>query len=81
MTKRARGKALIRIRKRKVRFSDVIVYISILAIVIYTIEAFQLQVEGGSQISPQLTIGWFAFWGVEVAALAKIKIEKVKKQK
>lgn len=60
------------------RFSDYIVVVSILAVTIFTVAAFVLQFRGYMEISATLTGCWFAFWSVEVVALASIKNSKSK---
>lgn len=70
---RYRGK-----RKKERNFADVIVYISIIAVVVFTVAAFVLQFKGLMEISPTVTTCWFAFWTVEIVALAAIKTSKVK---
>lgn len=70
---RYRGK-----QKKEKSFADNIVYISIIAVVVFTIAAFVLQFKGLMEISPTVTTCWFAFWTVEIVALAAIKTSKVK---
>ena len=47
-------------------------------IIIYTAADFALQYFAGVEVSPTLTTAWFAFWTVEIVALAAIKTSKVK---
>lgn len=63
---------------KKIRFSKKIVIFSIVAIVIYTISAFKIQRDTGIEISAILTSSFFAFFGVEMGLLSKIKREENK---
>lgn len=47
-------------------------------IILYTAADFALQYFAGIEVSPTLTTAWFSFWGVELVALAAIKVSKVK---
>ena len=68
----------VRRRKKKRSFADYIVYISIAAVTLFTIAAFVLQFKGLMEISATVTTCWFAFWTVEIVALAAIRTSKVK---
>lgn len=46
-------------------------------ILTYTAASFILQYNVGIEVSPTLTTAWFTFWGVELFALAGIKVSKV----
>lgn len=66
-------------RKRKKRhFANYIVFLSIFAVTTFTIAAFLLQFNGLMEISTTLTTCWFAFWTVEIVALASIRNKKTK---
>lgn len=64
--------------KKKRSFADYIVFISIFMVATFTIAAFALQFCGMMEISATLTTCWFAFWTVEIVALAAIRTSKVK---
>lgn len=64
--------------KRKRSFADYIVFISIFMVSLFTVAAFILQFKGLMEISATLTTCWFAFWTVEIVALAAIRTSKVK---
>lgn len=64
--------------KRKKHFSDYIVYISIIAVTVFTAAAFVLQFSGLMEISSTLTENWFKFWTAEIISLAFIKNCKTK---
>lgn len=58
--------------------STKVVIAAIVCNILYTAAAFVLQFVTQLEISPTLTTCWFAFWGVEVGALAGIKICKTR---
>ena len=64
--------------KRKKRVSNIMLVSIVTAIVGYTVASFILQYHTGVEMSSTLTTCWFSFWGVELCALAGIKISKVK---
>ena len=65
-------------RKPKKHFANYVVYISLTAVVAYTITAFILQFSGLGEVSPTLTTCFYSFFGVELASLALIKHSKTK---
>lgn len=62
--------------KRKV--SNIMLVLICTMIILYTAADFALQYFAGVEVSPTLTTAWFAFWTVELVALAAIKTSKVK---
>jgi hypothetical protein len=66
---------------KKRHFADYIVFISIFAVTGFTVAAFVLQFKGLMEISATLTGCWFAFWTVEIIALASIRNQKTKHEK
>ena len=62
--------------KRKV--SNIMLFLICVMIISYTVATFALQYFTTVEISPTLTTAWFAFWSVELVALAAIKTTKVK---
>lgn len=62
--------------KRKV--SNIMLVLICAMIILYTAADFALQYFAGVEVSPTLTTAWFAFWTVEIVALAAIKTSKVK---
>lgn len=62
--------------KHKMDIMDLFVYISMTAIIAYTIPAFVLQFLGLMEISPTLTISWYGFWTTEIVLLASLKSSK-----
>lgn len=65
----------------KVKFSKLIVTLSIAAIILYTIAAILLQKYSVMEISPTLTTCVFSFFGVELLSLAGIKRSDTKFEK
>lgn len=57
--------------------SNIMLVVSVLAILIYTIASFWLQYRTGIPIDPTLTTLYYGFWTCEVFVLAGIKISKV----
>lgn len=64
--------------KKKRHFANYIVFLSIVAVTGFTVAAFLLQFKGFMEISATLTGCWFAFWTVEIVALASIRNQKTK---
>lgn len=64
--------------KKKGKFSKVIVALSVLFILIYTIVAFVLQFATQTEVSPTLTTCFYTFFAVEMLSLAGIKTFKTK---
>lgn len=69
-----------RAKKKGAQFADYIVFLSIFAVTAFTVAAFILQFKGMMEISTTLTTAWFAFWTVEIIALASIRNVKIKKE-
>ena len=65
-------------KKREKHFSDYVVFVSLTAVVLYTITAFVLQFLRNVEVSPTLTTCFYSFFGVELISLATIKHAKVK---
>ena len=65
--------------KPKKKVSNIMLVLICTMIILYTAADFALQYFAGIEVSPTLTTTWFSFWGVELAALAAIKVRKVKK--
>ena len=64
----------------KPKFNKVIVSLSIVAIISYTIAAILLQKYTGTELSPTLTTCVYGFFGTELLGLAGIKIFDTKYQ-
>ena len=63
---------------KKGSFSKLIVALSVILILVYTITAFALQFVCGVEVSPTLTTCFYTFFAVEMLSLAGIKSRKVK---
>ena len=64
--------------KSKRKVSNIMLVLICTMIILYTAADFALQYFAGVEVSPTLTTAWFAFWTVELVALAAIKTSKVK---
>lgn len=67
--------------RKKKHFANYIIFLSIIAVTVFTATAFILQFKGYMEISATLTTCWFAFWTVEIIALASIRNQKTKHEK
>lgn len=63
---------------KKKRFSNLIVFLAIIAVVGYTAAALILQFVIHIEVSQTLTLCWYGFWSCEIFAMTGIKIAKVK---
>ena len=64
-----------KLSKKKV--SNIMLVVVCVMIFLYTAASFVLQYYTGVEVSATLTTSWFAFWGVELFALAGIRVSKV----
>ena len=62
---------------KKRRTSNIMLVISVIAIVGYVIADYILQYNTGMELSPTITPYWFKFWTIEIFLLAGIKVSKV----
>ncbi len=67
-------------KRNKVRTSTKVVIAAICAIILFWISEFFLLYTGNSGFPDGFIKSWFFFWSVELAALAGIKITKVRRQ-
>lgn len=66
-------------KKNKRNFtSKIVLGVSIVSAIVYTIAAFLLQFNGNMEISPTLTTCFFTFFTVEIFNLTSIKKSKIK---
>lgn len=63
--------------KKKIRTTTVMLIVSCLMIILYTVANFILQYHTSVEVSPTLTTAWFAFWSGEILCLTGIKVSKV----
>lgn len=66
-------------RRNKVRTSTKVVVAAIIAIILFWVSEFYLLYIGNDGFPGDFIKSWFFFWSVELAALAGIKITKVRK--
>lgn len=64
--------------KKEKKVSNIMLIVSVLAVLGYVVAAFWVQLMTGAEISPTVTTLWFAFWTSELWALASIKRNKIK---
>ena len=65
-------------KRKKKKVSNIVLAVSITAIVIYTIASFAIQYFTGVEISSTLTTCFFSFFGGEMLIIGGIKISKVR---
>lgn len=65
-------------KSRKVRTATKVVIAAIVAIVLFWVSEFILLYMGNEGYPPAFIQSWFFFWSAELAALAGIKITKVR---
>ena len=63
---------------RRKHFADYVVFVSLAAVLLYTLTCFVLQFVRQIEPSPTLTTCFFSFFGAELASLAVIKYGKSK---
>ena len=68
----------IKTKSRKVRTATKVVLAAIIAITLFWISEFYLLYIGNDGFPPVFIQSWFFFWSAELAALAGIKITKVR---
>lgn len=66
-------------KRGKVRTSTKVVIAAIIAIILFWVSEFYLLYTGNDGFPGDFIKSWFFFWSVELAALAGIKITKVRK--
>lgn len=64
-------------KKKQTRVSNIVLFTSIAAIVLFTIACLIIQSCTGTEVSSTLTTSWYTFWTVEIGVLAGIKVTKV----
>lgn len=67
--------------RKKRKISNIMLVVSVLCIIAYTVGCLAVQYFVGVEISPTLTTSWFSFFGCELLFLAGIKTSKVIKGK
>lgn len=65
--------------KKKKKVSNIMLCVSVIAIVGYVVADYILQSKIGVELSPTITPYWFAFWTGEIFVLAGMKTSKILK--
>ena len=64
--------------KKEKKVSNIMLIVSVFAVLGYVMAAFWIQLMTGTEISPTVTTLYFAFWTSEIWALTAIKRNKIK---
>lgn len=64
--------------KKERKVSNIMLIVSVVAVLGYVVAAFWVQLMTGTEISPTVTTLWFAFWTTEVYSMSRIRINKYK---
>lgn len=67
--------------RKGAKVSNVMLFIIVAMVTLYTVASFVLQFFTSVEISGTLTTCFFAFWSAEVVALMGIKVSKVKRER
>lgn len=65
---------------KKKKVSNIMLAISVICIIAYTVASLAVQYFTGVEVSSTLTTCWFSFFGGELLVLAGIKITKVRNE-
>lgn len=63
----------------KVKTSNKVLVVAIMAVLLFSIACLYIQYETGMEVSSTLITLWYSFWTVEIVSLAGIKVTKVLK--
>lgn len=63
--------------KKKITTSQIVLIVSVIAVVLFTAASFILQFKTGVEISSTLVEYWYRFWTTEIVVLSGIRISKV----
>lgn len=63
----------------KMKTSNKVLIVSVLAIILFTIICLGVQYQTSMEVSSTLITAWYAFWTVEIVNLTGIKVSKVMK--
>jgi hypothetical protein len=64
--------------KKQRKTSNIMLVVSVTAVLGYVVAAFWIQLISGIEVSPTVTSLWFAFWTSEIWILSSIKKNKIK---
>lgn len=62
--------------KKERKVSNIMLVVSVIAVLGYVVAAFWVQLMTGAEISPTVTTLYFAFWTTEIFSIASIKRNK-----
>lgn len=62
--------------KKERKTSNIMLIVSVIAVLSYVIAAFWVQLVTGMEISPTVTTLYFAFWTTEIYSMSRIRINK-----
>lgn len=68
-----------RFRFPKIKTSNKILIVAIMAVLLFSIACLYIQYKTGMEVSSTLITLWYSFWTVEIVSLAGIKVTKVLK--
>ena len=68
-----------RFRFPKMKTSNKILIVAIMAVLLFSIACLYIQYKTGMEVSSTLITLWYSFWTVEIVSLAGIKVTKVLK--
>ena len=64
--------------RKKKKVSNIMLIVTVIAIVGYVVANYILQYNTGVELSPTITPFWFAFWTSELFALMGIRVSKLR---
>ena len=64
--------------KKEKKITNIMLVISVMAVLGYVVAAFWIQLMTGTEISPTVTTLYFSFWVCEIWNLARIRVSKEK---
>lgn len=76
---RAEKKKVSRSLFPKIKTSNKVLIVAIMAIILFSIACLYIQLQTSVEVSSTLITLWFSFWTVEIVSLAGIKVSKVLK--
>lgn len=62
--------------KKERKTSNIMLVVSVIAVLSYVVAAFWVQLMTGVEISPTVTTLYFAFWTTEIYSMSRIRINK-----
>lgn len=62
--------------KKERKTSNIMLVVSVMAILGYVVASFWVQLVAGMEVSPTITTLYFAFWTTEIYSMSRIRISK-----